>query len=88
MSEHPTGSPVSLTARIDQPRRWSAKHEYPPSVFDLLVGIYRWAFRVVAYVALMTDEYPPFRLDQGPDEPPAPVVPSASVVPPTAPAAA
>jgi Domain of unknown function (DUF4389) len=66
----------------------AVKQEYPASVFDLLVGIYRWAFRVVAYVALMTDEYPPFRLDQGPDEPPAPVVASASAVPPTAPAAA
>ena len=35
---------------------------YPRDVFDLLVGLYRWAFRVAAYVLLLRDEYPPFRL--------------------------
>lgn len=35
------------------------------SMFDLLMGIVRWRYRVAAYVSLMTDEYPPFRLDLG-----------------------
>jgi hypothetical protein len=37
---------------------------YPRDVFRLLVGINRWLYRVLAYVALMRDEYPPFRLDR------------------------
>ncbi len=42
---------------------------YPPGIFDLVMGLNRWVFRVHAYVALMTDVYPPFRLDMGPEEP-------------------
>lgn len=44
---------------------------YRVGVFNLLMGINRWALRTMAYVALMTDKYPPFRLDQGPIDLPA-----------------
>ena len=43
--------------------------QYPRGLFDLLVGISRWLYRVLTYLACMHDEYPPFRLDQGPYEP-------------------
>jgi hypothetical protein len=42
---------------------------YPAGLFGFVVGIDRWMLRTVAYVALLTDRYPPFRFDQGGDEP-------------------
>jgi hypothetical protein len=43
--------------------------KYPQGLFDLILGVNRWLYRVITYVALMRDEYPPFRLDQGQREP-------------------
>jgi hypothetical protein len=53
---------------------------YPDGLYRLLVGAWRWFLRVGAYLALLTDRYPPFRLDLGGDEPDAgPIGPPSSL---------
>jgi len=44
---------------------------YPQRIFDLVMGLNRWCHRVVAYVAPMRDEFPPFRLGAGGTDPQA-----------------
>ena len=38
--------------------------KYPADLFKLVVGMNRWSLRVIAYALLMTDKYPPFRLEE------------------------
>lgn len=45
------------------------KGSYPPRIFEFVMGLDRWCFRVLAYALLLTDEYPPFRLDSGGRDP-------------------
>jgi hypothetical protein len=60
---------------------------YPQQIYDFLLGLNRWVLRVAAYAALMTDAYPPFRLDMGGHEPGSPtlLIPPASASGPTVP---
>ena len=56
----------------------AARGSYPEQLFDLIMGLNRWCYRVLVYVALMTDVYPPFRLDEGGTDPGhSPVAPRA-----------
>jgi hypothetical protein len=68
---------------------------YPKPIYDFVMGMDRWALRVGPYVALMTDRYPPLRLDlggtapasvpPGPTPPDSPGAPAAASPTPAAP---
>jgi hypothetical protein len=65
---HVTGGLIAILALIAGVSL-AVGRGYPRSIFDFVLGMHRWTWRVWAYAALLRDEYPPFRLDNGGDEP-------------------
>jgi hypothetical protein len=57
---------LNLVAAIGVVAAWFAilvTGRYPRTIFDFVVGVFRWNNRVIGYAwTLVTDEYPPFRL--------------------------
>ena len=63
------GGLVGLLVLIAGDRRCCSPAATPRPLYDFVLGMDRWVLRVAAYAALMTDHYPPFRLDQGGTDP-------------------
>jgi hypothetical protein len=40
--------------------------QYPAGMYEFSVGVVRWGARVLAYMNLFVDDYPPFSLSEGP----------------------
>jgi hypothetical protein len=47
------------------------QESYPAGIYDFLRGLMRWEARLLAYLASLVEEYPPFALDTGETETPA-----------------
>lgn len=55
---------------------------YPAGLFNFVVGVNRWSYRVSAYTMFLTDDYPPFSFDEPYAGPSGPAIGSAPTPPP------